>query len=155
MSIKNIKTKSELDRRRRKNPVNLLLGIIGESIPWIHISKAEWADIVNSLWELYHDYWANTKGELSMIPATDTAKITLIVICYASHIAGIKNDSQKAPDKKTCNLVVVQEELKAHTDELVRLNKRVRHPGVIMGRLTDDVSGQPGECIIRLLGRVF
>lgn len=46
-------TKGDLERRRRKQPANLLHDVIKESVPHAHISKAERADIVDSFKDLY------------------------------------------------------------------------------------------------------
>lgn len=58
MAAKNIETKGDLDQRCRKQPLNLLLDVIKESVPKVHILKADRANIRISLWELYHEYWA-------------------------------------------------------------------------------------------------
>lgn len=48
--------------RRRQYPANLLLNLIKEIIPKVHITKAKQTCIVESFKDLYHEHWSNSKG---------------------------------------------------------------------------------------------
>lgn len=56
MTVLISETKGDLDCHHCKQPSNLLLDVMKESLPSVHLSKAECANIVNSFKELYQEY---------------------------------------------------------------------------------------------------
>lgn len=110
-------TKSYLECHRRKQPANLLQYVIKESVPATHISKTEHTDIVNSSKDLYQAYWANSQGELPVVPAMDAAKLTLTILNYTQHLAGIATSSPKTSDKNAWVVLQAQAKLRARTEK--------------------------------------
>lgn len=56
--------KGYLDRRCCQKPANILLDVIKESVPKVHIAKPERANIISSFKDVYHKYCSNPKGDL-------------------------------------------------------------------------------------------
>lgn len=75
-------TKGDFNWCRRKQPAIFLLDIINGSVLIFHISKFEHEDIVNSFEDVYHNYWANKKRYLVMVPVINAADLTLIIPSY-------------------------------------------------------------------------
>lgn len=57
-----------LDRRRQKQPVNLLLDFIEEANPTMHFIKPERVDIIDLFKEVYHAAGFFRQGDLVMFP---------------------------------------------------------------------------------------
>lgn len=101
------------DKRYRKQPSNLLLDVMNESVPFVHLSKLERVDIFKSFKDLYHEYWENQQRYLVMVPAMDAAESTLTILSYTQHLANIATAAQKTSDENAWSLVQLQTKLKA------------------------------------------
>lgn len=54
MTILRSGTKGDLNRRHCQHPANLLLNVIKEAVPTVHITKPEQADMIDSFKDVYH-----------------------------------------------------------------------------------------------------
>lgn len=98
MSVFHSSTKGNLSRRRRKQPANLLLDVVGEAVPTVNLSKSKRVDIVDLFKDLYHKYWANQQGDLVMVSAMNAAELTLTTLSYTQKLATMTKTAQKTSD---------------------------------------------------------
>lgn len=118
-------TKGNLDRRRCLQPTKLLLDVIKEAFLTFHITKPGTENIIESFRDVYHEYWANQKGELMMPPAMDAAGLTLNILSYAQHLATIIKTVQKTSNKNAWSLTTAQADLKARMEGVAHLKEQL------------------------------
>lgn len=84
----------------------------------MHLSKSKRADIIDFFNDLYHNYCANQKGELVMVPIMDTVELILTVLSYTQHLTKMSKTSQKTLDENNWFLIAEQLDLKACMEEI-------------------------------------
>lgn len=95
--------------------------MIEESLPHAHIPKNKRTDIVDYFKELYQAYWANIQGELTVSLAMDAANLTLTILHYIQHLAGIAAKAQKTSDDNAWVILQVKAKLKTRTKKVAAL----------------------------------
>lgn len=107
-----------LTRCRCKQPVNLILDVVKEAVPTVHIAKSERAYIIDLFKKVYYDYWTNQQGNLVMVPAMNATELTLTILSCAQHVATMTKAAQKTSDENAWSLVTAQTDLKARMEEI-------------------------------------
>lgn len=124
---KQVRTWTPLPAADRQPDMN----VIKESVPDVHITKAERWNIVGSFKDIYHKYWTNTKEDLVTFPAMNAFGLTLIIFHYTQHLATMTKVAQKTANNNTWLLLTTQDDLKACTDEIAKLHEQLakKSPG--------------------------
>lgn len=103
----------------------MLIDMIEESVLIIYLSKPKQSDIVDSLKDLYHDYWVKKKRDLVMVPAMNATKLILKTFSYTQNLAAMAAAAQKTNNKNAWSLIQNQAYIKACKDEATGLKE---HP---------------------------
>lgn len=65
------------------------------------------------------------QGQLVMVPAMEAAKLTLKILSYSQHLAGVATLAQKTSDKNAYFPVQSQTKLKARMEKIALLRKKL------------------------------
>lgn len=80
------------------------MDFIEEAVPTVHILKSYCRDIIKLFKDFYFNYWANTQGDLTIVPVTDAVKITHTILSYVQNVATMAKAAQEALDKNSWSL---------------------------------------------------